>query len=337
MFRDQILEQVAVSLDISPSDFERARKRYTAARNWLENGNYISGKSVDIYLQGSFRLGTVVRPYRNKDDADYDIDQVCEINGNDTSAKDLKHDVGNRLKAHGDYSRMLDDEGRRCWTLRYASAESTPGFHLDVLPSQKNVFSGTNIRITHRGSQNYVWRESNPRGYYLWFKSKNPIDDAFFHEKRAAILKRAEGVYARVEDIPKELVRTPLQRAVQILKRHRDVQFDGKPNRPISIIITTICAHLYHQGSIDDTITRFISYVKDRLETVVGGRNPSPDGILDYNNGKWQILNPTNDRENFADRWADKPELAKAFFAWVYQLSRLKFPRGYLLLFDITT
>lgn len=64
------------------------------------------------------------------------------------------------------------------------------------------------------------------------------------------------------------------------------------------------------------------SYAKDRLETVVGGLDPSPDGVLDYINGKWQILNPTNAMENFADRWADKPELAKAFFAWVYQLSR---------------
>lgn len=271
MFRNQLLEQVAESLDISPSDFERARQRYSSVGVWLENGEYISGNSVDIYLQGSFRLGTVIRPYRNKDDADYDIDQVCEINGNDPSARDLKHDVGDRLKAHEDYSRMLDDEGRRCWTLKYASAESAPGFHLDVLPSQKEEISGTNIRITHRGSQNYVWRESNPRGYYLWFKSKNPINETFFHEKRAALFNRAEDVYTRVEDVPKELIRTPLQRAVQIMKRHRDVQFDGKPDRPISIIITTICAHLYDQGSISDTITRFISYPESRLKRTLFG------------------------------------------------------------------
>ena len=32
---------------------------------------------------------------------------------------------------------------------------------------------------------------------------------------------------ASVDDVPDQLVRTPLQRSIQIMKRHRDVMFNG--------------------------------------------------------------------------------------------------------------
>jgi hypothetical protein len=56
----------------------------------------------------------------------------------------------------------------------------------------------------------------------------------------------AEALKANIEDVPEWRVKTPLQRAVQLLKRHRDVYFAGDyENRPISIIITTLAAHAY--------------------------------------------------------------------------------------------
>jgi hypothetical protein len=319
-----ILEDAISRLDISPTDFELARLRYKAVGKWLENGDYSSGDSVEIYLQGSFRLGTVIRPYRNKTDADYDIDQVCEINGEDPSAVELKIDVGNRLKEHSDYSRMLDKEGKRCWTLIYAADSNRPGFHLDVLPARNSriLGLGNKIKITNLGDSNYVWRESNPRGYYEWFKDRNGSLDDFAYSQRKGIFQKNASLYASVEEVPKELVRTPLQRAIQLMKRHRDVSFDRKEGSPISIIITTICAHRYQGRDIDDTIQRFLKYVKDRLEAVVSGEDPEEDGIMNYTNGKWNIPNPTNENENFADRWEADPDRAKAFFAWVYQLGR---------------
>lgn len=322
--QNAILENTISKLDISPTDFDLARSRYGAVGSWLERGEYTSGDSVEIYLQGSFRLGTVIRPYRNQSDADYDIDQVCEINGENPSAKELKEDVGDRLKENSDYNRMLDEEGRRCWTLKYASESGRPGFHLDILPAQNSSFMGLGkkIKITHRGENNYVWRDSNPRGYYEWFKDRNDSLGDFSYSQRRGIFEKNAALYASIDDVPKELVRTPLQRAIQLMKRHRDVMFDGLEGSPISIIITTICAHKYRQGGIDDTIGRFINYIKRRLETVVSGDDPDYDGVLDYSNGKWRVVNPTNEDENFADRWEREPYRAKAFFAWVYQLGR---------------
>lgn len=319
---NKILKDLILRVDISPSDFELAKKRYLSVASWLEKGNYKSGNSTEIYLQGSFKLGTVIRPYYNSKDADFDIDQVCEIQGNYTSAKDLKHDIGDRLNENGDYSRMLDDEGRRCWTLLYSSAEGRPGFHLDILPSKPKTQFTNQISITHKVEMNYVWRSSNPKDYYQWFKNKNSIPTQLIESQKRSIFEVNKNLYDSIEDVPKQLIRTPLQRSIQLMKRHRDVFFNNKDNSPISIIITTICAHLYSGQDILGTLEKFTGYVTERLSLVVRDGYLSNDNILDFEDGKWIIKNPSEREENFADKWYDNPELAEAFFSWTFQLKR---------------
>lgn len=51
-----------------------------------------------------------------------------------------------------------------------------------------------------------------------------------------------------VRAVPKyQSNKTPLQRAVQILKRHRDIMFAGDEDKPVSIIITTLAAKAYQE------------------------------------------------------------------------------------------
>lgn len=329
--RNSILRQIAQHLDISPSDFKMAQERYSAVGRWLDGGSYQSGASPDIYLQGSFRLGTVVRPYHDGQDADFDIDQVCELTYRQepTFPRTLKHDIGDRLKANVDYLSMLDNEGRRCWTLQYASEEGRPGFHIDVLPALIDTAGiPGEIDITDKESHIYSWSSSNPKGYYRWFKSKNAFNDDFILEQRAAIFESHASLYRDVSEVPMQLIRSPLQRSIQIMKRHRDVYFTDRDYKPISIIITTICTHLYAEGGIIETIQRFTRYVIKRHNTILSGSASEPDSILDYINGNWSIPNPVDqgkhedEVENFADKWNQKSELPKAFFEWVYQLDR---------------
>lgn len=319
---EKTLESVLSNLDISPTDFELARKRYLSVAQYLESGQYESGKNIDIYLQGSFRLGTVIRPYRNKQNADYDIDQVCEINGNYTTPSQLKHDVGDWLYMNENYKRMLDEEGRRCWTLKYASSAEHPGFHLDILPARNENEISTKINITHKVEKNYAWRSSNPKGFYSWFKNINTFDSLLFEEQRKAIYSKNIELYESVNDVPKQLIRTTLQRSIQLLKRHRDVYFESNKYKPISIIITTICAHKYQKKSILDTVKNFADYAANRLELLMSGQSLPIDNVLDYIDNKWIVKNPTDENENFADKWSKNPQLAKNFFAWIYQLRR---------------
>ena len=319
---ETILKSVISSLDITPSSFEVAKKRYSDVAKWLETGEYQSGSSTEIYLQGSFKLGTVIRPYRRSQDTDYDIDQVCEIKGSSTSAKQLKQDVGDRLYQHPDYRSLLDEEGRRCWTLNYSPAKEVPGFHLDILPSRPQNEISNHINITHKSGLNYNWRSSNPKDYYRWFKIKNGISDELLKEQRNFIFLENKNLYKSIEDVPKQLVRTPLQRSIQLMKRHRDVFFDRKETKPISIIITTICVHKYIGDGILETIKNFTNYVTSRHSMVLKGVELPFDGVLDYQNGNWIIKNPADENENFAEKWKDDLEKAESFFSWVYQLNR---------------
>lgn len=110
---------------------------------------------------------------------------------------------------------------------------------------------------------------------------------------------------ANVEEIPSYAVKTPLQQAVQILKRHRDVMFAGRPeHKPISVIITTLAG---------------LSYFGERtaVEAVLGILQRMESHISFDPAGNVRICNPTDPQENFADRWQNAPEKRASFYAWL--------------------
>jgi hypothetical protein len=126
-----------------------------------------------------------------------------------------------------------------------------------------------------------------------------------FQKRKAAL---AESTKANVETIPDYKVRTPLQRAVQILKWHRDVYFKNNDNKPISIIITTLAAQNYqNEADIFDAITNIVNIISDVNRLKGAGSS-------------YYIPNPVNPDENFADRWNENPARPLAFFTWVEQL-----------------
>jgi hypothetical protein len=334
MMLGEIFKCLGGSLDIPPSKYKQAVERYEAVGRHLEGGVYsYSIGTPAIYPQGSFRLGTITRPFREGKDADYDIDLVCDIRSVKTKVTPtmVKREVGDRLKTDKNYQRMLDKEGRRCWTLEYADEEDGVGFHLDVLPAipeasiQRLLIEAIgvssdltqhSIAITDRlDSGEYNWDPSNPMGYGLWFDIKNKVmfDQVATLQKRMIV--ESTSVYASVDQVPDQLVRTPLQRLIQILKRHRDVSFDGKSNskeKPISIIITTLAAEAYKNES--DPWLALEALIK-----LIEGYQAS--NIIRKRDGKWYIPNPTNFEENFADRWDDDGGVrADAFFEWVGHL-----------------
>jgi len=329
---NRFLEQVASDLDISPSKYQQAVDRYKSVGKWLDEGDYpgITG-NLKIYVQGSFRLGTVVRPLVEGKDSDYDIDLVCELPSAkaDTDPKTIKALIGDRLKENGTYERLLDKEGRRCWTLNYAEQDNI-GFHLDVLPAipDVNFQSDTNIAITHKEEREYFWSASNPYGYAQWFDEHNR--QAFLlaeSNQKREIFSRSRTVYASVDDVPSQLVRTPLQRAIQLMKRHRDQRFTGhtlEDKRPISMIITTLATYLYQNEADTASALKGIVEKLHAHSSLLYNRMLSDQALARRNiiqkrsDGTWYIGNPVNPNENFADRWhEDNDARAKSFFMWV--------------------
>lgn len=330
----RFLERVSEKIDIPPGKYQDAVDRYKAVGCWLDEGNYPHcSQELSIYPQGSFRLGTVVRPIRDGIEADYDIDLVCElpIEKQLTNPSLVKMVVGNRIKEHETYRRMLDKEGKRCWTLKY-SEEDGVGFHIDVLPAipDPRRILDTSIAITNKAGNAYSWSVSNPKGYGTWFDSKNGrAFELVLREQKQSIQNRATHIYASVDDVPDQLIRTPLQRSIQLIKRHRDINFNYEQINdfsPLSIIITTLATYFY-QSELDtySSLRNIVNCLHAHTVLIEDG---AVDNVLvatspikRTQDGKWYIGNPANPGENFAERWhEDNHARAKAFFSWVEKL-----------------
>lgn len=315
------LAELAESLGISNSKYAEAVDRYNAVASWLgKEGTPLAGYCPEIYPQGSFRLGTVIKPLNDKDE--YDIDLVCELKAskNILTQKDIKKLVGDRLQAHDGYRKMLDDEGRRCWTLNYADGAQ---FHMDILPSipdedfvllmkSRGVSSNLadlGIAITDITSPTYEiqspeWPKSNPRGYSEWFRSRMKVR---FDELRKSLAESVRA--ANIEEVPEYSVKTPLQMGIQILKRHRDMMFaKDLEDKPISIIITTLAAQAYrNQADLVDTILDLLDDMPKFIQT---------------RGGVTWVANPVNPMENFADKWGEHPQREVKFRSWLRQVSQ---------------
>ncbi len=296
---DELLSSSIAEFDVPLAVQERAIARYEALGSWLAGHWGADPADGLIYPQGSIRLGTMVRPVT--DGADYDVDLVCQrdIRKESTTQKELKADVGDGVAAFiasGPEGHPWRKEGKRCWTLDYPSEP----FHMDVLPALPDLEALPNgILLTDREYR--LWLPSNPVDYSTWFYERMARE---FAEKRAhvAVAKQME-----VEDVPDWYVKTTLQRAVQALKRHRDIHFEEEPEtRPASIIITTLAARAYTGAG---PLYEVLLEVVEKMPTQVEKR----DGV-------WWVANPVQPKENFADRWRTKPGSADRFFSWMGQV-----------------
>ena len=303
---NDLFTDILKQIDISDEMFTKARNEYDAISKWIDK--HSEGYQVSIYPQGSFALGTVIRPISNKDD--YDVDLVCELAEQyNLTSEQLKKEV---VKPWLETYRRVDhiEEKRRCWHVEYSDV---PNFHMDVIPCQHAAANTDDlpdkaIKITEHNEEKNTYRyiPSNPKGYIDWFFSRCQVRlDAIFESySQQNIIKEQ----ADIEKIKRNKVKTPLQKAIQILKRHRDIMFEKNPDdKPISIIITTLAAQLYNnEDNIVDALNSFL----DGAEAYINDNK---------RNNRYYIENPSLNTENFADKWNKHPERAQNFFEWIHK------------------
>jgi hypothetical protein len=326
----QIIKEVAESIDIPDSAYEKAELRYKSLADWFGREEALCYRfNPHIYPQGSFRLGTVVRPI--DENGEYDLDMGCRLRVGVTkrthSQLDLKSLVNADLEKYRQASGIKEkcEERHRCWRLKYAD---TLKFHLDVVPSIPDtienrrwfhamlVQSGlpsvlaetitnhtgaiTDNRLWNYRTIDEHWRLSNSEGLALWFEERMNLAKPLVEQR----VIRAKA--AKIDKLPIYKWKSPLQYCVQLLKRHRDMMFADDPEeKPASIIITTLSGRAY-KGEVE---------IAEALNTILSGMR----GLV--NTTIPRVPNPVNPAEDFADKWhSSVPQMSQLeanFWRWL--------------------
>ena len=299
----ETLELVCQELEPTPIEYEDVNTSYAAVGEWLEDGDKIAAFKLRIYPQGSIALETATRRFGRNE---FDLDFVCFLAaGSEGLDQGTVYDlIGERLREHGTYKEMCEPKNR-CWRLNYASR-----FHMDMTPAVPNWrCTEGGVLVPDRALTR--WKPTNPEGYLKWFKERASLvpktsELVLFNEKRA--------VSAKAEPLPEQrFSKGVLRRAVQIMKRHRDIHFAKRDHAPISIIITTLAARAYAHVVASNTYDSEFDLLLDVLEymPIFIDRVEHAAGVC------YTIPNPTTQGENFAEKWNQQPALAQAFYSWL--------------------
>lgn len=294
-------------INITQSMYDKADRIYEDVCNTLQEN--LNLYDPDIFIQGSFKLKTVIKPVDKEEQ--YDLDIVCHLkfDKNKMSQGRLKELVGNALRKR--YRTV--EQKKRCWRI------VQDNFHIDILPAipaESSLYSyilSKNSHLIDRpilipDKELKTWTPSHPRGYAKWFEDQGN--------------KKAPHKRSLLTENSQEPLRNPnnkvsvLQNTVKIMKYYRDIQFINNPDdKPISVILTTLAAK-YYNG--EQTIEEALSNITKRI--IGDAQEIFVEGC---------ISNPVLPEENFADKWAKEPNLKEAFKKWVKSLD--KFMQDYNL------
>ena len=290
---DELLGQVCDALQISTTQYQRAVEHYEAVGRWLgDEETPLAKYNPRIYPQGSMVLQTTTRPWTDEDT--YDLDFVLEMDAPDADPMTLYGMVERRLLQHGTYGKLLERK-RRCLCLNYTEDDGV--FHMDILPAREDVVRTTTCKIGRcievpDRIERECWQPSNPLGYIAWFHTR---------AERGLLLERAE--VAPLPDNAPARAKAVLKRAVQLIKRRRDLVFrDRRDDAPRSVLLTTL-AGIHYQGQLD--VATAVLAILDG--TVLEISEAAPGRII--------VCNPTNADERFCESFkTDKQyELFKEF------------------------
>ena len=326
-----VLAELIEEIELPERAYNIAEKRYQDAGEWFQRPE---SSCVDfdpqIFSQGSFRLGTAIRP---EYDEEYDLDMGCNLRKGLTKGsytqEQLKILIGNELEQYRKARNIKQTlaEKRRCWRLEYADDLT---FHMDIvpcIPESNSAQSALKLRMmestnlgealasdvaklavsitdnTDAGYRNISngWRISNPEGYARWFESRMRIASLYLAEREVALK-------ASIDALPYYQWKTPLQSVIQLLKRHRDTMFkNNEDSKPISIIITTLAARAYNgEGDLVSALSNILNSMEGFILQTVP-----------------HVPNPVNPAEDFADKWYSKDhvhvKLKENFSRWLIQ------------------
>jgi len=299
---EDLLQRLCSTLQITKTQYDAIETSYGSVAKWLSSDyGLLKEVDVDIYPQGSLRIGTTVKPLSKQE---YDLDLVCELHldWNQVDAMEVFEAVKERMLQHETYASMVELK-KRCVRLNYAG-----NYHLDILPACPTDLESSDlcVKVPDRSVKN--WKDSNPKGYAEWFdkiaNDYTPLVQYELLEKKAEIQP--------LPDVEPVEMKPPLKRAVQLIKRYRDVYFEDNPDlAPISIVLTTLAAQTYNkQGSVAEAIQGIL---KGILAMILKAQREKT---------RLKVSNPMNPLEDLSERWDTDQNGYESFITFIDDFSR---------------
>ena len=130
---ERSIDALVESLDVPDSSYDLAAKRYLDLGEWLCDHSKSESSRYDpeVSPQGSFRLGTVIKPLKEDE---YDLDLVCNLTGGITTGNTSQHRLRTIIRNDLEKYRIercieeKPEEKHRCVRLNY---QDSLQFHMN--------------------------------------------------------------------------------------------------------------------------------------------------------------------------------------------------------------
>lgn len=298
---DILLADVAVRIQLPPSQYDVAAGRSETIQKWIErDGSPLVGRVLRFYPQGSMAIHATIASRARNDE--FDIDIVAELDLPANSDPQLVLDQLFRAIRGERGSRYYDMTKRqtRCVTVEYADMhlDVTPVVRRNLTPERESVVFHHQPETPHvRGSHHLA----NPWGLADWFNQQTPPDKIIaqmFLERMAFDGQvRADAV---VDPLPEQM---PVQSkskaliALQLIKRFRNLRYDRRKTirQPPSVALVRLIGERANSGT-----TRLLHEVIYQAQYMLD--------VLKQNRDLGRLVHLTNPRcqqDVLTDRWPE--------------------------------
>jgi hypothetical protein len=300
---DVMLADVAVRIQLSPTDYQRAVDHYHAIHEWIErDASPLSGLVLDFYAQGGFAIGATVA--RHATDDEFDIDVMAQLAcRTDVDPELVLSTLDKAIRAEPG-SRYHDkaDRKTRCSTIYY------DGMHLDVTPTARLIGTPEKTGLIFHSKPKDPQEpkrslHANPHGFAQWFIQQTPPDQTFgtFFEKRSLDYDRVRMLMEKRADavpVPDHCPAFHKSRAVialQLLKRWRNLAYDKRHKArrmPPSVLLAFyVATHANRTKSLSDELSHQVDSMVAILQAA-------------QNRGRTVVeVNPMCQEDTLTDRW----------------------------------
>jgi hypothetical protein len=299
---DVLLADVAVRIQLSPTNYTLAVERYGSVNQWIEReGSPLQNLVQIFYPQGSMSIGATIASKLETDE--FDIDLIAQLDLPRWTAPgevlDLLYETIRGEKGSRYYSMTI--RCTRCVQVRYADdmhLDVTPMVRLDELPERCGFIFHAKENGPHPDDRPVV---ANPYGFGKWFSEKTPPELNFalaYAEHEAAYERELFLAEAQTEPVPNQ---TPAHRkskaviALQLLKRWRNIRYDQRQGRrPASVLLAKLIADSANRTV---TLSEELLFQARQLLAFFGAAEQQRQIV--------EVRNPACESDVFTDRWPE--------------------------------